>query len=127
VPKPVAIRSGATTGADQTLKELADDFGMTNLRSARAGERAAPPVTPANVVNFHLKSAPAWGGQFAIGPDGKPNAMCVPTGVTGKMKGTNIIDQRARYTRDFDKGAGSEVHASWGTPADIRAEVSKIK
>jgi hypothetical protein len=127
VPKPVAIRSGATSTADQTLKDLAADFGMTNLQSARAGERAAPPATPANIVNFHLKSAPAWGGQFAIGPDGKPNAMCVPTGVRAKMKGANIIDQRARYTPGQDLGGGSEVHASWGTAADIRAEVSKIK
>ena len=127
LPKPVGILSGPTKKADQTIKDLAADFGMTNVNTPRAGERAMPRPSQGNVVDFRMKNAPAWGGKFLIGPDGKPWSMCVPTGVTGKMKGTNIINQRARYTPNQDLGGGSQIENRWGTQADINAAVEKLK
>ena len=127
VPKPVAIMSGATKRADETVRNLATDFGMTNVNSPVRGQRAAPPVPPSNIVNFRMSNAPAWGGQFAIGEDGKPRAMCIPTGVKGKMKGGAIIDQRARYTPGRDLGGGSEIVGSSGTAADIANAVKGLK
>jgi len=129
VPKPIAIMSGGTRQADADLKQLATDYGMSNLNSARAGERAAPAATPKNIVPFRLNAAPAWQGQFGIGEDGKPRAMCVPTGVSARMKGERIINQTARLSKQGQQlGAGSEIVGSSNlTQADIAAAVKGLK
>lgn len=36
--QPVSIKSDSTKKADQTLKGLAEDFGMTDIKSTREGE-----------------------------------------------------------------------------------------
>jgi hypothetical protein len=121
LPKPVASISSKTRAADNTLRSLASDFGMTNINSPVRGQRAAPAPPPSNVVDFRMSGAPAWGGKYGIGPDGRPYPMCVPTGVTGRMAGKNIIDQKARYTPGKNLGAASEIVGSWApSAADIQ-------
>lgn len=39
--KPFAIKSGRTKNTDQTLKQLASDYKMTNIKSTREGESQA--------------------------------------------------------------------------------------
>lgn len=52
---PPAIRSASTAVADFTLKGLAQDFGMTDIRGAREGESVAE-TTPASSAPFK----PQW-------------------------------------------------------------------
>jgi hypothetical protein len=50
VPSGGHIKHGATTHADQTLRSVANRFGLTNLKSARQGEAAHPGIQQAKAA-----------------------------------------------------------------------------
>lgn len=83
VPLSVSIAKSAPS-ADRHLREIADSYGLTDLRSARAGESAAPkPPTPARTIDW---GPPGMGKiPVAIGRDGKPQATSGWTGDTVKF------------------------------------------
>lgn len=47
--QPVGIKSDKTKSADKTLKGLAEDFGMTDIKSTREGEHQSGYITRNNV------------------------------------------------------------------------------
>ena len=81
--KPFSIRSARTKKADQTLKGLAADYKMTNIKSAREGESqagtfrhggsSAPPqprpgdaVMWGNAGNYSMQSLLSGGGPRSV-------------------------------------------------------------
>lgn len=62
--KPPGIKSARTKGADSTLRQLASDYHMTDIRSAREGESQAGTFKHANVKEGRPGDAAIWGGGF---------------------------------------------------------------
>jgi hypothetical protein len=88
VPRGFGIKSDRTTQIDKTSRELAADFGLTNMRSPQAGQAAIG--TPRS-ENFKTRNVfePQPGWRITL-PDsaltGTGHAVCAPTGVTAKVK-----------------------------------------
>lgn len=80
------IRSGKTTTADQTLRGLAQDFGMTDIHGAREGQSVAE-VTPASSAPFKAQWQPlnknfdvrGMGMQSGNALEGLKSALSKPT------------------------------------------------
>lgn len=69
--------AGTSRAADAELRTLADNYGLTDMNSARRGERAKPALVQPHVDQ---RSAPAM--QFAPGFSAVPHpaqAVCVPS------------------------------------------------
>lgn len=106
VPKPIAIRSAATTKADRTVTEMHAQLGDKNFNSPRMGERMAPKVNPTPVPGRTQKFAPVgapgagWAVDMPLDQNGQmTGSYCGPTGVTAKVAhqvGTKVpVDKRA--------------------------------
>ena len=81
----------AAPGIDQELKTLADNYGLTDLASARAGERAMPklPSPPAAARGDMMQFAPGFvGTPYTLDGQGRPHGVCMPSaaGVNFKVK-----------------------------------------
>ena len=104
IPRPVAIRSPATTHADTIARQLAADFGMTNFASPQVGRaaiRGRPGYTTTPQPNGPMTYEPQPGWRVnmpaeALAGDGK--AFCAPTGVTAKIK----VDPNAGALKESD-------------------------
>lgn len=106
VPRPVNINSSRTAAIDQTARQLAADFGMTNFRSPVAGQAAMPPIAASGNRNVF---EPQQGWRIEVPDDaltGQGRAVCATTGVTAKVK--------------VDPNAGALPPTTLG-PAAIRA------
>lgn len=105
VPKPVAIRGASMAAIDQTARELAADFGLTNFRSPEIGQPAVrPPV--ANKQHNTFEPMPGWKIELPDGAlTGAGAAVCMPTGVTAKVK----VDPNAGGLKEADPKMGLDA------------------
>jgi hypothetical protein len=84
--------AGTAAAADSELKKLADQFGLSNLNSARRDQAAKPVVTPpAAPREWHnaMQFAPGFAATpYVMGQNGRPMPVCVPSmqGVSFKTK-----------------------------------------
>lgn len=69
--------AGTARAADAELRTLADNFGLTNINSARRDERSKPIAAPSNVAQ-NRQSAMQFAPGFAAVPD-MSRAACVPS------------------------------------------------
>lgn len=71
---PGAVNVGnAAAKLDATLRDLADAFSLTNLRSAKAGERAKPSLPAPAPSGPQINFAPGFSAPLT------PNAACLPS------------------------------------------------
>jgi hypothetical protein len=101
VPKPIALRSSATTTTDQISRQLAADFGLTNFATPQIGKPAVRKGPSAGKNTF--EPAPGWKidlPDYALTGGGK--AVCAPTGVTAKIK----VDPNAGALTEKDPKMG---------------------
>lgn len=69
-------------GIDATLRDLADTYGMTDIASAKAGERAMPKMTPtaARDEGSKMQFAPGFvGTPYTLDAQGRAHAVCEPS------------------------------------------------
>jgi hypothetical protein len=101
IPKPVALRSAATSTTDAISRQLAADFGLTNFASPEPGRPAVR--TPASGGKNTFEPSPGWKIDL---PDsaltGSGHAICAPTGVTAKVK----VDPNAGALKENDPNMG---------------------
>lgn len=95
---PPTIGSARTKAADSTLRNLANDFGMTDIRGGKEGESVAS-LTPASSAPFKVPQQPGWlpvGKEFDVrGMGVQPgNAL---EGFKGTLKGPKPSEIVGRY------------------------------
>ena len=111
--KAPSIRSPRTTKADKTLKQLADDFEMTNMRSAKEGESQAGMFKHKKKKQVEQRQprpgdAAIWGGEFkGVNMNSLMSGRAIRS-VAGEAVGVSLQDQRltgpktASYFKDQD-------------------------
>src|SRR5271166_4248459 len=94
LPQPVNVSRGTSKSIDATARGLADSYGMTNYNTPVVGRRAAPPAAAeaSNVKPFDFGAG--WRANLPTDAQGRPVTMCVPTGLTSKLKGSPTIDKK---------------------------------
>lgn len=91
VPVKVAIRKVAPQ-VDRDMRVAAEQYGMSDFRTARMGEKMAPPrsKTPSGVKLDQVTLAGAAGQGVPVyrGDDGNIiiKSVCVPSGVTSSVR-----------------------------------------
>ncbi len=110
-----SIRSAGTTGADSTLKQMAMDFNMTNIKSTREGENQAgyfsrnnAPV-PAPQREARPGDSVMWGGgggginmQSVMAGNMFRSVRGEPVGVKPQDVGANRGPRTASYVADHE-------------------------
>ena len=88
VPVKIAVGKVAK-GLDTELRACADAYGLTNLRSAKAGETTKPRNAPAGAAQLQQHQfAGGWGGQLWTDSTGRilDAASCsVAPGISSKV------------------------------------------
>lgn len=100
-----AIQSPGTKAADRTLRQVASNYNLTNLRSARAGEAAhpglptpkaipgAPPLNVGAGVSVPRTFTPS--ATFAATP--RPLRGSLPTGFAFNKRGKGAIPTKVQH------------------------------
>ena len=108
VPRPVAIRSSATTAIDATARQIATDYGLTNFATPERGKPAIRPAPgPQPTHSPHrgepnvFEPQPGWRVKLPDNVLAANQAACMPAGVTAKIK--------------VDPNAGALNQTNWGT------------
>jgi hypothetical protein len=125
--------SGSTKQADQDIKNLAADYGLTNINSPQAGRRAAPTL-PQNLIPFRTPSGLT--GQIDRVANG--GVTCLTTGQMAKISSRDVSrrGRQSALTISTDKGKATtltgdgptpEVQASWLPKGGIKEAVEKLK
>lgn len=73
---------GLAREADAELRKLADTFGLSDINSARRGERSKPALPVPSVADTRpaMQFAPGFSGTpYVVGKDGRPHAVCEPS------------------------------------------------
>lgn len=108
-PMPVAIGKG-TRGVDQTVRGLAESYGMTNFRSPVRDAPAVAPTAMSGRTTGTFEPQPGWKINM---PDealsGSGRAICAPTGVTAKIR--PAFDAKMSASKTL--GAGSKIEGSY--------------
>jgi hypothetical protein len=91
----------AAPGIDSELKTLADNYGLTDIASARAGERAMPklPSAPAAAQGDMMQFAPGFvGTPYTLDTQGRPTASACrrPPASTSRSRRRSDRSSRAR-------------------------------
>jgi len=109
IPRKVAIAK-SSPGADRELRGIADAYGLTNLRSARAGESAAPQATqPVHQTQ-----------RVSLSPLGLSGGIDIPIDANGVPRPT------AAFTGDVIK-LNASGHSAWRSSAlDIRKNTNVV-
>jgi hypothetical protein len=103
LPKPVAINSGATAAIDLTARQLAEDHGLTNFNTPQLGRPAVnlPAMNGETAGSF--EPMPGWKINLpAAALSGGGTSVCMPTGVTAKIK----VDPNAGPLKESDGRTG---------------------
>lgn len=95
--KPFSIKSGSTKKADATLKQLASDYKMTNIKSAREGESQAGTFRHGGGPKVEQPRQPRAGDAAIWGNAGNYNLNSLlsgggPASVRGEATGFNPKD-----------------------------------
>lgn len=90
IPAGIAISSKAR-GIDSVTRQLAADYGLTDIRSPERGLGAIRTPEPVRTVDYQVPNAPGWAMKIPVGADGKAAAACAPVGVNVKFKPTEGI------------------------------------
>lgn len=91
--QPPAYHNGSTAKADKTLNQLAMDFDMTNIRSAREGENQAGYYTRKNKT----PTAPVHSESIPQKREPRPGDAAIWGGSNGGMDMKSILS--GRYNR----------------------------
>jgi hypothetical protein len=87
----------AAPGIDAELKTLATNYGMTDIASARAGERAMPkaPTAAPRMTADMMQFAPGFvGTPYTLDAQGRPQAVCQPSAANVNFKVTVPTGQK---------------------------------
>lgn len=109
--KPFAIKSGRTKNADKTLRQLATDYNMTNIKSTREGESQAGTYRHGNTPEPKQPrpgDAVMWGNAGNYSMDsllrggGPQSVKGEATGFNPKDMGNLSGPKAASYTPDHE-------------------------
>ena len=87
----------AAPGIDAELKTLASNYGMTDIVTAREGERAMPklPTRPAAATGDMMQFAPGFvGTPYTLDGQGRPQAVCQPSAANINFKVKAQVGQK---------------------------------
>lgn len=95
--KPFSIKSGRTKNTDKTLRQLASDYNMTDIKSAREGESQAGTFRHGNTPKVEEPRQPRAGDAVMWGNAGNYNMNSLlagmgPKSVKGEATGFNPKD-----------------------------------
>jgi len=103
-----SILNASTRQADKTLREVAASFGLTNLKSARAGEAAHPGLPTAKVIpgapplnagmGVQIPRTMTPSAQFAATP--RQLRGQIPTGYAFNKRGKGRVPTKVRHVAD---------------------------
>jgi hypothetical protein len=110
VPKSFGINTARTASIDKTARDLASDFGLTNFRTPEAGRAAVALPASTGQTAGTFEPQPGWKINIpAAALTGHGSAVCMPTGVTAKVK----VDFNQRAEASKTLGAGSQIQGSY--------------
>jgi hypothetical protein len=113
VPAGGNVITEAARAADRDLRALSEAYGMTDINSARAGERAKPKlVQTAEAAGPSHQFAPGFSAPLHRDRQGRILATCTPStaGMTHKVKAS--AGTALQPNRSFpNPSAGARVEA----------------
>jgi len=120
LPKPFAIGKVAR-GIDRTTRDLADTYGMSDIRSAVAGQsvkQATNPAGPSSTRAFAPANSPIGGVQVpdaCLDPTRSKHGMafCGPTGAVAPLKAGAMGIMEKAVPASKTLGAASRIEGSY--------------
>jgi hypothetical protein len=114
IPRPFAIKSEKTKAVDRSVAQLTSVYGDKDYRSPRRHESMAPKVNPSVTPGKTMRYNPAGGNAVAgagidmpIDQQGRPVAICAPTGVTAKLPVSGLEQKVGVSSRTHSKSGGT--------------------
>jgi hypothetical protein len=99
---------------DRSVAQLTSVYGDKDYRSPRRHEAMAPKINPAVTPGKTMRYNPAGGNAVAgagidmpIDQQGRPMAICAPTGVTAKLPVSGLEQKVPTSSRTHSQSGGT--------------------